>query len=89
KIASHETGHMFSIPHCTKYLCVMNGTGSLNEVDRHPLDACPECMAKICWATGYDPRRRFERIADFFARQGMGSARSFFLLRRDALAAVR
>ncbi|HEY4561758.1 MAG TPA: archaemetzincin, partial [Thermoanaerobaculia bacterium] len=65
KIASHETGHMFSIPHCTKYLCVMNGTGSLNEVDRHPLDACPECMAKICWATGYDPRRRFERIAEF------------------------
>jgi archaemetzincin len=86
KIASHEMGHMFSIPHCTKYLCVMNGTSSLDEVDRHPFDACPECMAKICWATGYDPRRRFERLADFFARQGMSSAHALFIRRHDALA---
>ncbi|HSU83511.1 MAG TPA: hypothetical protein VLR69_13895, partial [Thermoanaerobaculia bacterium] len=55
------------------------------ELDSRPLDTCPECMAKICWATGYDPRRRFERMADFFARQGMGSARDFFLRRRDVL----
>lgn len=85
KTASHEIGHLFSIEHCTKYLCVMNGSNSLDELDRHPLDTCPECMAKICWATGSDPRRRFERLADFFARQGMSSARALFARRRDAL----
>jgi archaemetzincin len=87
KTASHEMGHLFSLEHCTKYRCVMNGSGSLEELDGHPLDTCPECMAKICWATGYDPRRRFERLADFFARQGMSSANAFFVRRRDALAA--
>jgi archaemetzincin len=86
KTASHEMGHLFSLEHCTKYRCVMNGSGSLEELDGHPLDTCPECMAKICWATGYDPRRRFERLADFFARQGMSSAHALFIRRRDALA---
>ncbi|MFL6259657.1 MAG: archaemetzincin [Thermoanaerobaculia bacterium] len=85
KTASHEMGHLFSLEHCTKYRCVMNGANSLDELDSHPLDTCPECMAKICWATGYDPRRRFERLADFFARQGMGSASASFARRRDAL----
>jgi archaemetzincin len=75
KIASHETGHMFSIRHCTRYECAMNGSNSLLEVDRHPLDTCPECMAKICWATGCDPRERFERLASFFARHGMDAER--------------
>ncbi|HEY2289567.1 MAG TPA: archaemetzincin [Thermoanaerobaculia bacterium] len=87
KTATHEMGHLFSIEHCTKHQCVMNASNSLDELDSHPLDTCPECMAKICWATGYDPRRRFERIAGFFARQGMSSARDLFLRRRDALAA--
>jgi archaemetzincin len=78
KIASHETGHMFSIPHCAKYQCVMDGSNSLYEVDRHPLDTCPECMAKICWATRSDPGKRFERLAAFFARQGLPAARLSF-----------
>jgi archaemetzincin len=90
KIASHETGHMFSIAHCTKYHCVMNGAMSLDEVDTHPFDACPECMAKICWATGSDPRERYQRLASFFSRQpGLGAARASLARRRDALAAVR
>src|SRR5262249_45006490 len=45
KIASHETGHMFSMHHCTKYECVMSGTNHLGETDSRPIDACPECMA--------------------------------------------
>jgi archaemetzincin len=78
KTASHEMGHMFSIHHCTKYQCVMNGSNSLYELDRHPLDTCPECMAKICWATGSDPRRRFEQLAAFFSRQGLTAERLTF-----------
>lgn len=78
KIATHETGHMFSIPHCTKYECNMNGTNHLEETDRHPLDACPECMAKICWATACNPRVRYERLAAFCREHGLTQERRFF-----------
>lgn len=78
KIAAHETGHMFSIQHCTKYECVMNGTNSLDETGRHPLDACPECMAKLCWAAGADPRERYLRLAAFCAEHGLAAEQSFF-----------
>jgi archaemetzincin len=78
KVASHETGHMFSLRHCTKYECVMNGMNSLSEADRRPLDACPECMAKLCWAAGADPRERYARLAAFFAENGMPYEQRFF-----------
>jgi archaemetzincin len=78
KIAAHETGHMFSIRHCTKYECLMSGTNSLSETDRRPLDVCPECMAKICWATNTSPRERYERLARFCADNGLEDERRFF-----------
>lgn len=78
KIASHETGHMFSLQHCTKYECVMNGTNSLRETDRHPLDACPECTAKLCWAADANPRERYARLADFCARHGLAEEQRRF-----------
>lgn len=78
KIAAHETGHMFSLQHCTKYECVMNGTNSLNETDRRPLDACPECMAKLCWAADADPRERYARLAAFCSEHGLDAERRFF-----------
>lgn len=76
---------MFSVQHCTKYECVMNGTNSLAESDRHPLDACPECMAKLCWAAGADPRERYARLADFCARHGLTAEQSFFETSAHAL----
>ena len=78
KVATHETGHMFSLRHCTKYECVMNGMNSLNEADRHPLDACPECMAKLCWAAGADPRERYARLAAFCAEHDLPYEGRFF-----------
>ncbi len=65
KVAIHETGHMFSFAHCTKYECVMSGTNHLGETDRHPIDVCPECMAKICWMSDYEPKKRYENLAEF------------------------
>jgi len=65
KVAVHETGHMFSFAHCTKYECVMSGTNHLGETDRHPIDVCPECMAKICWMSDYEPKKRYENLAEF------------------------
>ncbi len=71
KIAAHETGHMFSMRHCTKYECVMSGTNHLGETDSRPIDACPECMAKICWLTDTKPKERYERLAAFCRKNGM------------------
>lgn len=70
KIAMHETGHMFSMRHCTKYECLMSGTNNLLETDRRPIDVCPECMAKIAWAMKYDPADRYRALSGFWRRQG-------------------
>lgn len=69
KVAMHETGHMFSMRHCTKYECLMSGTNHILETDRRPLDACPECMAKIAWAMNYDPVERYEKLEAFWQKQ--------------------
>lgn len=71
KVAVHETGHMFSISHCTKYECVMSGTNHLGETDKRPIDACPECMAKICWMSDYEPRQRYENLAEFCKKHNL------------------
>ncbi|NOT47424.1 MAG: hypothetical protein HOP17_06705 [Acidobacteria bacterium] len=70
KVAMHETGHMFSMKHCTKYECLMSGTNHLAETDRRPLDDCPECMAKLAWAMKYDPVERYEKLAAFWEKNG-------------------
>jgi len=71
KIAAHETGHMFSMRHCTKYECVMSGTNHLGETDRRPIDACPECMAKICWLSDITAVERYRKLAQFTKRSGL------------------
>jgi archaemetzincin len=70
KVAMHETGHMFSMLHCTKYECLMSGTNHLAETDRRPLDVCPECMAKIAWGLKYDPVERYKKLAAFWEKTG-------------------
>ncbi len=71
KIAAHETGHMFSMRHCAKYECLMSGTNHLQETDRRPLDACPECTAKICWLSDVSQKERYERLAEFCRKNGL------------------
>ena len=78
KVAMHETGHMFSMLHCTKYECLMSGTNHIGETDRRPLDVCPECMAKIVWAMNYEPANRYRNLAEFWKKQGwLDEAESF------------
>jgi archaemetzincin len=84
KIAVHETSHMFSLEHCTAYECVMNGANHLDETDRSPLWSCPECTAKIAWATGGDPTSTFDRLAELCEREGLHDEERFF--RRSAAA---
>jgi archaemetzincin len=71
KIAAHETGHMFSMKHCIKYECVMSGTNQLAETDGRPIDACPECSAKIWWLTDAKPAARYEKLAAFCRKYGL------------------
>jgi len=77
KIAVHETGHMFSIKHCTSYRCVMAGNNGLAELDRTPLQFCPDDLAKLLWATGDDARARLTRMQAFFAREGLEDEADF------------
>lgn len=78
KIAVHETGHMFSIVHCTAYACCMNGSNHRDESDRQPVYLCPECVAKVCWATGTDLVARYEKLTAFCWRNGFETERGFF-----------
>ncbi|MEQ1606851.1 MAG: archaemetzincin [Pyrinomonadaceae bacterium] len=71
KIAAHETGHMFSMRHCKKYECLMSGTNHLAETDGRPIDACPECTAKICWLSDVDQAERYQKLADFCRKNGL------------------
>jgi len=85
KIAAHETGHMFSMKHCTKYECVMSGTNHLGETDSRPIDACPECMAKICWLSDVDPAARYDRLAAFCRKNGLNKEADEFTRKSAAV----
>ena len=85
KIATHETGPMFSMRHCTKYECLMSGTNHLAETDRRPIDACPECTAKICWLSDVDQAERYRRLADFCRKSGMTREAEEFTRKASAL----
>ncbi len=89
KIAMHETGHMFSMKHCTKYECLMSGTNHLAETDRRPLDNCPECMAKLAWAMKYDPVERYKKLADFWTKNARPEEARLMQEKAKAISAVK
>ncbi|MEM7390761.1 MAG: archaemetzincin [Verrucomicrobiota bacterium] len=78
KTAVHETGHMFSIKHCTLYECCMCGSNHQEESDRRPIWLCPECVTKVHWATGADPVTRYGKLADFCAGNGLKTEADFY-----------
>jgi archaemetzincin len=78
KTASHETGHMFSMQHCTVYECNMCGSNHREESDRRPLALCPICLAKLCYATKADPMPRFEQLIAFAKAQGLAAEQAFY-----------
>jgi archaemetzincin len=78
KTATHETGHMFSMLHCTAYECNMCGSNHRVESDRHPLWLCPVCLAKLTWATRAEPIPRYQRLAAFCTENGFTEEAEFF-----------
>jgi archaemetzincin len=85
KVAVHETGHLFAMKHCTAYECVMAGTNHLAETDEAPLWLCPECLAKLVWATGIAPRDHYQHLAEFCDEQGLAEQARFFRASAAAL----
>lgn len=85
KTASHEMGHMFSMPHCTAYECNLCGSNHREESDRRPLAECPQCMAKICWACEADPTTRYDKLAAFCRERGLRDEAEFFARSAAAL----
>jgi archaemetzincin len=72
KVLGHETGHMFSLHHCVRYECLMNGSNSLEEMDRSPAFLCRVCLKKLAYNLRFDVRARYRRLRAFYARQGLG-----------------
>jgi len=77
KTAVHETGHMFSMLHCTLYQCCMCGSNNREESDKRPVTLCPECLAKLCWATKADPGERYKKLTEFFEKNGFTKEAEF------------
>jgi archaemetzincin len=71
KVASHETGHLLGLAHCIAYRCGMNGSNSLEEMDRRPLAFCAECEPKVWWTCGVDPLQRYESLIAFADSRGL------------------
>ncbi len=85
KTATHETGHMFSMFHCIKYECNMCGSNHREESDRRPILNCPECMAKVCWATGAKPVKRYKALEAFCREQGLKGEAALYAKCLEAL----
>jgi len=85
KTATHETGHMFTMQHCILHPCNMNGSNHLMEADATPLALCPECQAKLCWATGADPAEQFKKLGAFCKELGLKEDEASYVKSLEAL----
>ena len=65
KVATHETGHMFSMKHCINAQCNMQGSNHLQEGDAQPLHLCSQCHAKTVYAVNAKPIERMKRLLKF------------------------
>jgi archaemetzincin len=47
KVALHELGHLFRLPHCEDDRCLMHYADTLAAIDRTPLQFCRYCRAEV------------------------------------------
>ncbi|MFD1603078.1 reprolysin-like metallopeptidase [Flavobacterium artemisiae] len=66
KICSHEIGHMFGLHHCIEANCVMNGTNSMFETDKHSIRLCSLCQRKLNSGLKYDNLKRLKELEKYF-----------------------
>ncbi|MFW5750428.1 MAG: archaemetzincin [Planctomycetota bacterium] len=85
KTATHETGHMFGMRHCTAYHCNMCGSNHRAESDAQPLANCPECLAKFLHVGAADAVVRFAALAEFCRDNGLHREAAVFQRSRAVL----
>jgi archaemetzincin len=73
-LATHETGHVLTMAHCTAYRCLMNGINSLQELDRSPMYLCPVCLRKLLWNLQVEPVPYLKRVEEFCRQHGLEEA---------------
>jgi archaemetzincin len=69
--ASHETGHILGMWHCTAYSCLMNGSNHQQEKDRRPMHLCPICLRKLCWNLRIKPIPYLTALKTFCRHNGL------------------
>lgn len=69
KVLAHETGHMFGLPHCIYFDCLMNGSNNLAETDYQPQHLCPICLRKLKYNVRFDLVDRYEELCRFYRAQ--------------------
>jgi len=83
--ASHETGHILTIQHCTAFACNMNGVNSLPEADRRPLHLCPVCLRKVLWNLQAEPDTYLAALQEFCTQQKLDDEAAWYAEARQAL----
>jgi archaemetzincin len=87
KVLAHETAHMFSLAHCTVNECAMNGSNSLDEMDRQTMHLCPVCLHKLQWNLNLDVPRRYRELREIYRRHGFDDLADWTQRRLASLAA--
>jgi archaemetzincin len=72
--ATHETGHILTMQHCTSFACLMNGVNHLEEADSSPLTLCPVCLRKLLWNLQAEPVPYLNRLETFCREHGLAEA---------------
>ncbi|MDP5201014.1 Zn-dependent protease [Flavobacterium sp. DG2-3] len=81
KICSHEIGHMFGLHHCIEANCVMNGTNSMSETDRHWIRLCSLCQRKLYSGFKFDNVKRLKELENYFEKNNL--AEGLALMEKD------
>jgi archaemetzincin len=71
KTTTHEAGHVLGMWHCTHAICLMNGSNSVEELDRRPVHLCSVCIKKAYWNLQGSFASRFKNLAKFYTQHSM------------------
>jgi archaemetzincin len=72
--ATHETGHILTMRHCTAFSCLMNGSNHQEERDSRPLHPCPVCLRKLLWNLQVEPVAYLRKLETFCREHRLSEA---------------
>ncbi len=84
-IATHETGHILALKHCTAHACNMNGANSISETDRHPQHFCPVCLRKLLWNLDLEPTAYLTSLEQFHRDHNLDDEAEYYAKARQLL----